>query len=320
MTNSFKKYKIIQKNLVHQYGGDKNATDISRVMRVPGFYNMKDQNNPYFITAEIKSLTPKSKQEILDILEPEPNTPSEQSLKKNYTERDFKIIKKALSYISSDDRETWIRFGIALKNSFGENGYEIWDEWSQESPKYVPGECEEKWRGFRDNGNIHIASIIYEAQRNGFITSYIPKAPAAEDDFDHYYETPLTLFNASDFDGKDIPKQGFVIKDLLVSGAPVSLYGDPGVGKSTLALQKCACIALGQDFMGFATTKAKCLILSCEDDLDEIHRRLARMCKTFGWNYADFEDSLVFCCRAGEDNLLVKEPLKKTLKEFLLPV
>ena len=67
-----------------------------------------------------------------------------------------------------------------------------------------------------------------------------------------------------------------------------------------------ASIALGHDFMGFKTNTSKCLILSCEDDLDEVHRRLDRMCKAHEWRFQDFKNNLVFCCRAGSDNLFIE--------------
>lgn len=39
----------IQRGLVELFNADKNAKDLSRILRVPGFYHWKDENDPYLI-------------------------------------------------------------------------------------------------------------------------------------------------------------------------------------------------------------------------------------------------------------------------------
>lgn len=51
----------------------------------------------------------------------------------------------------ADDYDSWIKVGMALK-SVNPNLLRVWDEWSQLSPKYKPGECEYKWQSFRKWG------------------------------------------------------------------------------------------------------------------------------------------------------------------------
>lgn len=54
-----------------------------------------------------------------------------------------------LSCIPSDDYDTWVRMGMALKHEG--YGWEDWDEWSRGSPKYHEGACERKWRSFNES-------------------------------------------------------------------------------------------------------------------------------------------------------------------------
>ena len=42
---------------------------------------------------------------------------------------DIDDIRSALSYIDSQDRDTWWQVGAAVKDELGENGYDLWDEW-----------------------------------------------------------------------------------------------------------------------------------------------------------------------------------------------
>ncbi|MBO3458443.1 PriCT-2 domain-containing protein [Aetokthonos hydrillicola Thurmond2011] len=55
----------------------------------------------------------------------------------------------------ADDYDSWIKVGMALK-SVNPNLLRVWDEWSQLSSKYKPGECEYKWHSFKKWGiTIH---------------------------------------------------------------------------------------------------------------------------------------------------------------------
>lgn len=64
-------------------------------------------------------------------------------------ESDHKEILDVLQNLAThriDSYSSWIAVGMALKNS----GYpfELWDEWSKQSPKYTPGETYRKWNTF----------------------------------------------------------------------------------------------------------------------------------------------------------------------------
>ena len=57
------------------------------------------------------------------------------------------------------------------------------------------------------------------------------------------------------------------------SGVVTGLYGDGGVGKTLLALQLQASMALGRKWLGVEVEQGKSLGVYCEDDKDELHRR-----------------------------------------------
>lgn len=58
------------------------------------------------------------------------------------------MLLEKLSYIPSDDYDTWLTVGMALKHEGF--GWEVWDEWSRSSTKYQEGVCERKWRSFNE--------------------------------------------------------------------------------------------------------------------------------------------------------------------------
>ena len=60
--------------------------------------------------------------------------------------------RKALCFIPSDDRDTWLTVGMALAGSFGDSAKGLWDEWSKQSSKFNAHEQVKAWRSFRGAG------------------------------------------------------------------------------------------------------------------------------------------------------------------------
>ena len=58
----------------------------------------------------------------------------------------------------------------------GDQGLELWIEWSKSCPKYRPGACAEKWATFRVGGGRTIKSLFYWAKKNGWQKPPKPEA------------------------------------------------------------------------------------------------------------------------------------------------
>ena len=59
-------------------------------------------------------------------------------------------LQGAMALIPNDDRETWLRVGMAVHNDVGgQDGFALWDEWSRTSTKYDPVDQMRVWRSFR---------------------------------------------------------------------------------------------------------------------------------------------------------------------------
>lgn len=99
-------------------------------------------------------------------------------------------VKRMLSFISPDDRDDWMRVGMALKNE----GYDfdLWDTWSQGSDKYSYEGAQgtaNQWNSFNKDG-LHMGTIVMKAKENG----YIPDRSSANTFFvqaDRYGLAPL---------------------------------------------------------------------------------------------------------------------------------
>lgn len=77
--------------------------------------------------------------------------------------------KSAISYIPATDRETWIKVGMAIKSEFGEDGFDIWNEWSKSAESsYSPSAAKAVWKSIRSK-SISIGSVFYLAKQYGWI-------------------------------------------------------------------------------------------------------------------------------------------------------
>lgn len=110
-------------------------------------------------------------------------------------------------------------------------------------------------------------------------------------------------FPASDFDGRGVPPRHWHVQDLIPAMTVTLLGGDGGTGKSLLALQLAAATALRRQWLGFDVSGGRALYLSAEDDVDELHRRLASIANVEGVGMADL-DELLIAPMAGKDAVL----------------
>lgn len=81
----------------------------------------------------------------------------------------------ALSYLPADDRSQWVAYGLALC-PLGQDGFTLWDTWSQKSTKYDPVDAIRVWRSFKP-GSINYESIFFAAQQAGWINPLAAGAP-----------------------------------------------------------------------------------------------------------------------------------------------
>lgn len=63
---------------------------------------------------------------------------------------DINLAREALKHIDPDmPRGDWIAVGSALANAFGEEGFELWDEWSKGGKKYKRREMRGQWQSLQ---------------------------------------------------------------------------------------------------------------------------------------------------------------------------
>jgi hypothetical protein len=104
-------------------------------------------------------------------------------------------VKDALAFISSDDRKTWVNFGIAIKHDLGDAGLAPWLDWSRRSAKFELDDALKTWASFKHQtagAKITLGSIFYMARELGWTddaaASEVPQHIARINE--HYFLAP----------------------------------------------------------------------------------------------------------------------------------
>lgn len=118
---------------------------------------------------------------------------------------------------------------------------------------------------------------------------------------EHGWPKPLDLRKLA---SKEPEPPRMIIDDWLPCGYATLLAGHGGAGKSSIALYLTVCIALGLSFFGLPVGKRRVAYLSCEDRVDVLHWRLARICNHLGIDISDLAGHLDLVDLVGIDTTL----------------
>src|SRR4051794_41007386 len=82
---------------------------------------------------------------------------------------DRERVREALAHVPANDRELWLRMGMAVKSALGEDGYDVWDEWSQRDDSYSERDAHAVWRSISTNGKVTSGTLFHEAMSHGYL-------------------------------------------------------------------------------------------------------------------------------------------------------
>jgi putative DNA primase/helicase len=88
-------------------------------------------------------------------------------------------IRQALAFVPAHDRKTWVNVGMAIKSELGEDGFDLWSEWSQSDESYNATDARSVWRSISPSGGVTIRSLYGTAINCGWTP---PKRAEAESD------------------------------------------------------------------------------------------------------------------------------------------
>ncbi len=116
---------------------------------------------------------------------------------------------------------------------------------------------------------------------------------------------PLEPFSPTAWADEIPPPYDWIVDGCFLRGTVGMVSGDGGLGKSLLMQMLATSTALGRPWLGLATKRARSLLVACEDDMDELHRRQHAICRAYGCEPADL-GAMHLVSRVGEDSLLME--------------
>jgi putative DNA primase/helicase len=257
--------------MVQVYGSDKNAKDISRVLRAPGTKHRKDADKPFMVRIVGGNEKRYARAAIIAAF-PRP-TAAERSQEQpsGYTGEptDWAKLERAVMLIPAHDRDVWRDVLFALHGGTDDPKRartlaHIWSTTSRE--KYDPDDLERVWKSIKDNKerNISLGTIYRHAHIAEYEASVNSNVGFEPDDLDGVAGRSLETRRMSDVEPEAIDwfwPQRFALGKLGILG------GLPGKGKGTLLSYLIACTTAGKPLPNGegATPRGNVLVLSAED-------------------------------------------------------
>lgn len=136
--------------------------------------------------------------------------------------------------------------------------------------------------------------------------------PLPDEAYSEFVEPPVAserksaFYSAASLKGKPVPARQWMVPGLVPQKTVTLFSGDGGTGKSLLALQLTVAAVAGTSWIGKSVQQGPALLISAEDDDDELHRRLGDILRAEGRDYDDVR-GLTLRSLAGEDALLAME-------------
>jgi RecA-family ATPase len=100
----------------------------------------------------------------------------------------------------------------------------------------------------------------------------------------------LRVSNPADWEGKKAPPRRWDVPGYIPHGTVALLYADGGTGKGYLGLQLAVGRAVHKEWIGLMPEPGRTLVLSTEDDLEEMWRRVEGMLPFYGASMKDLTD------------------------------
>jgi RecA-family ATPase len=117
-------------------------------------------------------------------------------------------------------------------------------------------------------------------------------------------EPPLAPIDPTVLEGVPVPDRPWLVPGWVPMVRPTGLYGAGGEGKTLLAQQLATACAIGTEWLGLPARRCNSLLVYCEDDQDEMHRRQDDINRACRCDFADL-GAMRWLPRLGHDNALM---------------
>ena len=111
------------------------------------------------------------------------------------------------------------------------------------------------------------------------------------------------FFDPSAWQGVAVPPREWMVPDWVPLLSTTFLTGLGATGKSLMTQQLATCVAMGIKFLGLDVRQCRAAYITCEDDMDELHRRQDAINAMLGITMADLAGKLLLRSLKGEQHM-----------------
>ncbi len=195
----------------------------------------------------------------------------------------FEALKRKAEQGAFNDRNEWVRLGMALKAA--RYTLEVFQALSWPEAQ---NEAARQWQSFKPE-QITERTLYYLAG------------------IENEAEPQLKLVDLTDLESTELEAPQFVVNHILPRGVATMLASDGGKGKSILALVLAACVAEGRHWAGLEVEKGRVLFVTLEDDGKLVKWRLQALCREYGLSFSEVQKNLTILDGADTDGTLAEE-------------
>ena len=121
------------------------------------------------------------------------------------------------------------------------------------------------------------------------------------------FRAPLPFIKIIDWQDQPVPEREWTVRDRIPANNVTLLSGEGSVGKSILSLQLATAVVLGRDWLGTLPEPGAALVICCEDDANELWRRLDLIAQHYGVTFAEFKDMYLLALAGGDTLMAVPD-------------
>jgi RecA-family ATPase len=181
--------------------------------------------------------------------------------------------------------------------------------------------AEDVAKKLREVGAAKIRQLDVSEHTNGWDAADAVESGSSKEYFDQLISTAVSVKTTTikndrsefkpntiqpNFNPAAIPQRPWVIREMLMMGYITQLIAPPGVGKSMFSLLFGVMVATGSDSIRRIDRRANVLVINNEDDLDEMHRRLAGILQQYKIEPGDLTEKFHLLSGYGASHLIAK--------------
>jgi hypothetical protein len=305
---SFEQHRAVMRRMVADYGSDRNAADVPRVLRLAGSLHTKGA--PFLVRITAESGARYTPEEIIAAFPPVEAAPVERVARVGTASAVSALecarIGEALAPVAALEYGDWLSVGMALYHRFDGDGAgcQLWDDWSATAPNYDADVIDDKWNTFRAEPGqtpVTIGTLYDLAAASGWqgvpwqVQEALGDPAAGMGGYESMGGTPpaspgvasparrtrLKFPSEISLDGILARERTALVKGMLYPRQLGVLYGDPKAGKTFAALDLGWHIALGRTWHGNEVKQAPVLYVSLEGN-DGFEKRQVAALKAHG--------------------------------------